>query len=444
VNPRIGSENVIYQRRALQRRLDELRSVLARETVDSLADRLNRAGKDRVAAMWETVALHGLSKCGSIKSEVALPSGRRPDIRFEQANRVLVADVTAVSDEGLDKDNPYHELSQLIEGAKRRLKLPVGGLDLCVRSRHEKTKRGTRTVLLLPPRTELQAFVTDMVVPQLRKQMDAGQQVLHIAVDDEDVGLDITINPRKSPYSSSSFAAYDVPMIKDRNPLYNALRAKADQLRGVDCITGVIVGDGDCVALSGHSINWDGVTTGDIIEEFFRQFSSVDFVLLLSVRQTQRGWAPTLPIRQNAASLFVRDECDARPALDTLFRAMMEHFPHPAMTPVNGALRAREDDYDLGHHGGYSMSGSTVRLGLREFTEIFAGLRTLQDNGAKFVEPARKLPPKPNHVQSVVLRELMEGRLPSSIEITKTGEDDSDDWVEIRFGNIDPAIAPLR
>lgn len=49
---------MIYQRRALQRRLDELRGVLGGETVDELAKRLNRAGKDRVAAMWELVVLH--------------------------------------------------------------------------------------------------------------------------------------------------------------------------------------------------------------------------------------------------------------------------------------------------------------------------------------------------------------------------------------------------
>lgn len=442
---------MIYQRRALQRRLDELRNTLEGEVVDGLAARLNRAGKDRVAAKWETVVLHGLSRCGNIESEVALPSGRRPDVRFEKADLHLVADVTAVSDEGLDTDNPYHELSQLIEGAKRKLKLPVGGLDLRIRSRHERTRRGTRTVLLLPPRARLQAFVQEMIVPQLREQMDAGEQVLRIAIDDEDVGLDITIDPSKSPYSSNSFAAYDVPKIKDRNPLYSALRAKADQLRGAEGTTGIIVGDGDCVALSGRSTNWDETNAGHIIDEFFRQFSSVYFVLLLSVRETQLGWEPKPPVRQNAAALFVRDGCDARAALDALFRAMMEHLPDPAMMPVNGALRAREDDYDLGHQGGYSMSGSTVRLGLREFTEIFAGLRTLQDNGAKFVEAARKLPQKPNHVQSVVLRNLMEGRLPSSIEITKTGEDDCDDWVEfgsetliplsLSFGDVASVIA---
>ncbi|WP_222944699.1 hypothetical protein [Cupriavidus campinensis] len=124
---------------------------------------------------------------------------------------------------------------------------------------------------------------------------------------------------------------------------------------------------------------------------------------------------------------------------------MIEYFPKPAMMPVNGALRAREDDYDLGHHGGYSMSGSkVVRLGLREFTEIFAGLRSLQDNGAQFVKAARQLSQEPNPLQAIVLSNLMAGRLPESINIIKTDEDDDDDWVEISFGEIDPAIAPLR
>ena len=90
------------------------------------------------------------------------------------------------------------------------------------------------------------------------------------------------------------------------------------------------------------------------------------------------------------------------------------------------------------------LGSSIVRLGLREFTEIFAGLRTLQDNGAKYVDAARKLPQEPNHLQAIVLRNLMVGRLPESIEIIKTDEEDNDDWVEIRFGEIDPAIAPLR
>ena len=437
---------MIYQRRALQRHLDELRSILDDKAVDDLAARLNRADRHRVAAMWELVVLHGLSKCGHLQNEVALASGRRPDVLFEQDSLRLTADVTAVSDEGLGDNNPYHELSDLIEDAKKKLKLPIGGLDLRVRAKDETTKRGARTVLLLPPRGTLQTFVDEVVVPQLRDQISKGALPLRVAIDDEDVSLDITIDPTRSPYSSGSFVAYDVPRIKDRNPLFNALKAKAAQLRAADGITGVIVGDGDCVALSVQSADWRRVSTKQIIDEYFRQFSSIDFVLLLSVREIGHG--PTsrpASARQNEESLFVREGFHAGAELDTLFKTMLSHFPKPAMMPNNGALRAREDDYGLGHHGGYGMSGSNmVRLGLREFTEIFAGLRSLNDNGAKNVEAARKLPQEPNHIQGIVRHNLMQGRLPESIEVIKTDEDESDDWVEIRFGEVDPAIAPLR
>jgi len=82
---------MIYRRRALQRRLDELRDVLDGDAVDKLAERLNRAGKDRVTAMWELVVLHGLSKCGAFRNEVALASLRRPDILFERGALRLTA-----------------------------------------------------------------------------------------------------------------------------------------------------------------------------------------------------------------------------------------------------------------------------------------------------------------------------------------------------------------
>lgn len=437
---------MIYQRRALQRRLNELRDILGNDAASKLADRLNRPGKDRVAAMWEVVVLHGLSKCGSLQSEMALATNRRPDVLFEWSTLRLNADVTAVSDDGLDRDNPYYELSQLIEAAKKKLGLPLGGLDLRIRSRRDSTKRGTRTVLLLPARGKLQEFVNQRVLPNLRAQIADGQLPLSIKIDDEDVGLDITIDATKSPYSSASFAAYDAPTIKDRNPLYNALKAKADQLRGAVGISGVIVGDGDCVALSDRSLSMGHVSTKEIVDEFFRQFSSVSFVLLLSVRESRSNWMRTTPsVRQNHMHLFVRDGSESCSELNTLFQMMIEHFPKPAMMPVNGAFRASEDDYGLGHHGGYSVSGSNViRIGLREFTEIFAGLRSLQDGGAKNVDAARKLPQDSNILQSVILHNLMNGRLPESIEIIKTDEDSSDDWVEIRFGDIDPAISALR
>ncbi|MDU7521861.1 MAG: hypothetical protein E7K72_10770 [Roseomonas mucosa] len=108
---------MIFSRRAIQRRLDELRDPLGAKTVGKLADRLNRPGKDRMAAMWEVVILQALIPLGAIKNEVALPFGRRPDLSFIGPNVSFVADITTVSDEGLDERNPYREFSDEIEHA---------------------------------------------------------------------------------------------------------------------------------------------------------------------------------------------------------------------------------------------------------------------------------------------------------------------------------------
>lgn len=437
---------MIFHRRALQRRLTELRAVLGDEAIDNLARRLNRPGKDRIAAMWELAVFHGLSKYGSLQSEVELTSRRRPDIQFHGHELQITADVTAVSDEGLNQENPYHELMQLIEAAKKKLGLPIGGLDLRIRHRNESTKRGTRTVLKLPPRQKLREFVNQEVLPILREQAAVGQLPLSVVIEDEDVGVVITIDPSKSPYSSAGFTAYDVPTIKDRNPLYSALKAKADQLRGAPGLNGIIVGDADCVALSGRSQQGSGVSTGVIIQEFFRQHTSVDFVVLLSVREGRRSWLDvTPPERKNHLSLFVRDGCTFTSQLSVLFNDITEHFPKPAIMPVNGAYCAREKGYELGHHGGYKTTGSDmVRIGLRELTEVLAGLRTLQDNGAKPIEVGGSQRHHHNIPQSIILNNLKLGRLPVSMNIIKTDENDNDDWVEINFGEVDPAIAPFR
>lgn len=94
---------MIFTRRALQRRISELRASLDGAIVDKLAARLNRHGKDRLAAMWVVVVLHAFARQGSIRSEDPLQSGRCPDIAYLAEELRLTADVTIVSDDGLDE-----------------------------------------------------------------------------------------------------------------------------------------------------------------------------------------------------------------------------------------------------------------------------------------------------------------------------------------------------
>lgn len=116
---------MIFARRALQRRLDELRGILGAAEVGELVGRLNNVGKDRLAIAWEVAVLHALSRHGGLGHQIQLSSGRRPDIEFKSAELSFVADVTCVSDEGVEDANPYNRFSELIEDAKMLVDLPL-------------------------------------------------------------------------------------------------------------------------------------------------------------------------------------------------------------------------------------------------------------------------------------------------------------------------------
>jgi hypothetical protein len=429
----------------VQRRLDELRVTLYEDAISKLAARLNRPGKDRLAAMWEVAILHALSKLGDLGNEVTLASGRRPDVVFANGGLTFTADITTVSDDGLDEQNPYEELRKLIEACKIRLGLKIGGMDLRVGSRREQTARGTRTVLRLPDRRRLSEFVRDQIEPRLRQQIDEGKEVLHVGIEDAHVTIQVTVDPRKSPYSSGSYAAYDAPTIKDRNPLYNALRSKAGQVRGASGLLGVIVGDGDSRAFTDQQNNWSDVSARAIVDEFLRQYASVHFVLLLSVREERTGWSPVNPPIRRLHGQLVVSRTTAVPAeLEQLFHRMMAEMPQPVAMPINAALRSREAGYGLGHHGGSQMSDRRIKLSAREVLEVLAGRRTVQEMNASHDWHAAADRPQARTKPNFFERCLQEGRLPSSITVIKTDENDSDDWIEVEFGDPDPAIRPFR
>ena len=77
------------------------------------------------------------------------------------------------------------------------------------------------------------------------------------------------------------------------------------------------------------------------------------------------------------------------------------------------------------------MYGRKMKVSLRELTEVLAGLRTFADDGAKYVDAARRLPRSgsPNPIQPQIRRNLAEGRLPMSMKVLPGEEDDNDGWV---------------
>lgn len=319
---------MIFARRALQRRLDELRTTIGDAAVNGIVARLNVPGRDRIAAMWEVVVLHGLATIGNLESEKELPTGRRPDAWFDNSDIRFIADVTSASDDGLSDQNPYAELAALIEKEKAKLGLPIGGLDMRLHSREEKRSRGVRTFLKLPSKGKLVNFVRTEVTPRLREQMAAEESILRISISDEEVGIDIVIDPSKSPYTSYGFAAYDVPTIKDRNPLYNALKDKADQLRSAPGVSGIILGDGDCAALAERQQSRRSVTAEAIAKELLRQYSARS-ILSSCLRYERSGVLSSRQQKPSAARTpccFARRAASIKNRWNTCYRRCWPNF----------------------------------------------------------------------------------------------------------------------
>jgi hypothetical protein len=436
---------MIFARRAIQNCLNELRAIIGDEATRKLADRMNKPGKDRLAAMWEVVTFHGLSKLGTLQHEIPLETGRKPDISFKSKDLEITADVRAVSDDGLHEKYPAQRLSDLLHEEQTRLGLPLGRLDLRIDQRQQSTSRGVKTGLCLPESNRLPQLVRELIAPKLKQQIEKGAGVLHVSIKNETTSLQITIDPRKAPYSSMSHALYTAPSIRDKNPLYEALKAKGRQLRGAPGIVGVIVGDSATRTLAEPMTGSTALTGRAIAEEFLRQHRSVSFVLLISVREEQHAWYKS---REREMQLKVDlvstapDEVSAK--LENLFKSMLDNFPKPVNTPINASYRAKENSFGLGYHGGFSMSGNRIKVSAREVLEVLSGRCTVEEINKKHDEITMGRPSGPNTMPRLMELYLEQGRMPSKITLIKTDENESDNWLEFEFGPPDPAITPFR
>lgn len=432
---------MIFSRRAIQRRLNELRQSIGDAAVDDLCKRLNRIGPDRLPAMWEVIVLYSLTRLGKIEYEQEISSGRRPDAKFIGSIK-FIADIRTVSDEGLDKANPYQELSEQVEGLKRRLGLPAGGVELTVLGQEDRSKRGARTSLRIPDRGHLNEFVQNYIEPEIRKQITERKNIIELHLDDKFCGLSLRIDSKGGEFSSGSYPSYSSPTITDKNPVFNALREKARQLRGVDGLSGIFICDGGCTALEDRSIGWNGVSLLQIAKEFFRQFSTIDFVIALSFKQQINGIFEHKNSINNSIKSYYREDNEQMRHVGSIIGKASDFFPRPIKMPINARRLAGKSDYGWGNHGGNCVSDRSIKLSSREIMEVLAGRRSVEQMN-KDCNWSAKSGEAPGNLINPFERQLSKGRLPTKFKV-HSGEDENDDWIEIEFLDTDPAISPFR
>lgn len=444
----------LFSRREIQKRLDEVAALLTREQLTTLTDRLNRTDQRAIEAEWELMCLSSLARTGTVRHEHQFPGATRfPDVHFKNAAIEFIADITAVSDAGYEDENPvdilWKEMRRLIQKHA-----PLGGLDLAVQSGMHGKPRDQKVKLAIPPQTEIPAFLKRNFVPFLQmvgKNPDTPAR--HQAPVEGAGVIQLDYNPKRRPQNRhAGHLSFDVPYSLKRNPVFNSLKAKKQQLAkaGFSGLTGIVLCDGDCSALTSRMYNPTAYTLDNIVWDFLRQNSSIGFVIAVGVAsqhspfggRTQHSLVPKLFTQRSV-------DATATQCLTDVYNAMLGHFPKVHRTPSNARYHiergspptARRSDFFcwFSVKPGGPMQKSEIKLSSRTLTALLAGAIDLKEfreahclssnNGSPPFEPLRQFVHEGRKLESVKIEEM-------------PGEDD--DLVVLTFGPVDMAAVKFQ
>jgi hypothetical protein len=431
----------LFSRRYIQRILDENAAFLRTSQLHTTVGLLNSVYEEYLAKEWEMVLLNAASKCGIVEHEPGAEGERAPDILFRSLDDSVrfIADVATISDRGFNKDNPFDALDQEFSRHLRKAELFLsGGFHLQVDEHPASGNRGSnhKVRLKLPPVGKFaKTIFTAAFFDFLRSVKREPERSRVFDVVTPDAGVHITYDPAKRGYGGGGHRAFTVATVIDRNPVYNALKNKGDQLKAVPFVgmRGIFLCDGGCQMLRSTPTHWSSYSVREIAAYFFRQFDSVAFLLSLAVR-TLSGLTfrdqhisiePTLHVNPKARSEFS--------PVHQVLEQMARYLPQPEWTPENAMHHLHATTNRSGRYIGTLQSGGHVKMSARMLLEILAGRRTLEDFGKdysfdKFGNPFSLM--------------LDQGKLISKITIERHPEKD-DDVATIEFSGSDAAVSPF-
>lgn len=205
---------------------------MTREQLDQQIARLNSNGFQLIDTEWEVAALNAFSKVGDVEHEPSLDGPAKLDLLFttDDGSRFL-ADITSVSDEGFEEKSPVKAFEIELQERLRRADLPDDGWHLSIGTLP--TKYGEPTKPAIPPRNE---FVTEIFNKNfnvfLKSIRERPQETHDYSVSTSTTAISLRYDPQKR-YFTTVGPAYISVQKKNQNPVFNALRLKAKQLKKV-------------------------------------------------------------------------------------------------------------------------------------------------------------------------------------------------------------------
>lgn len=430
----------IFPRRYIQVCLDTLRPILSIDQHSDLVRKLNQKRPERLPAMWEAVTLAWFTNLPEFAHEEALENGRRPDFQFvlpETGIRV-VGDITSVSDKGPKKDNPIEQLIADIGRIAKQYGSDLTQFHVQVDSDTVGEYRKRKVILKLPKGSDHARFLKNELTPYIKERLEAEDYGHKKTFASGDYNIEVTFNA-KSQYASYGHPSFTSVLHIDRNPVWNALKAKADQLRGAPSLALrlLILCDGGCEAMRERGLG-QNLGRDEIVRGFLKRETGIDIVIAMTVKdqlspmgQSSRvhhwswsakdTWLQAGPINQTVAT-----------EIQAIFNAFGNAIPKPASNPESAAKNCLTMDYGIGAWGGCKMTNDKIEISVRALQSILAGKTSIENFNRDHNWPN----------ENRFATTLSNGQTISNISMTR-GDKKDDDYVEITFA-IDAALSPFK
>jgi hypothetical protein len=372
----------LFSRRRLSVSLHRNAAIVSQEKLKDWVARLNTISDDYVATEWELILLEAFTQLGSLRYEPEELG--RVDLDFESADgRVLfAADIIAVSDRQLHKENPAAFLADEFRRKLRKAEIIHGTFfyKILEKDHSQGWGRGHERVLLLP---HVSAFPTTIFnenwltfITAIRANPASKHEFHAFQPDETDVRLSYMPCSGRLNFCGSHGSYTSANVLTD-NPLFNSLQRKAKKLKRINPrgMRGIIVCDGGCELLT-IPPSWESYSIREITAELFRQFKSIDFVLTIGIKGS-----PSLPFTsfssyQYVPQLFPNPRLNDLPHFRAILSSMLKQLPPPQMSPGNVINEVKWDRPKLSpsfYTGGWRWSDNSTRMSSRELLAVLSG-----------------------------------------------------------------------
>lgn len=441
----------IFPRRILQRLIDQVAPLQSVPKTRDQIRRLEIGGADGISTAWELAITATLSGAGHIEIEPSLDGNTRVDFAFqlEDSSWKCIGDVVAVFDSGMHEASGREELEAIVWRLIQMERLNRLHFHIWLEGDIEGTPRRRRARLKGVKDKTKRPILENLITAFLRSVHHNLAQPLGIDLRKDGFGCQIGDDPKWNAGDTSG-SMVEAPYGVESNPLMNALKRKATQLRNT-AFCGpriVICCDGGAYSLRARrNYAWSTPTASDIVSEFLRQNTSITGVIVVAMVPTQ---GPCLGIsfsRNSPYKCFHFPGAMATPKDASTLTFITQHLAAelpPVVRDPRSFLKPWQRDPDtmyFRHMGFKAMSPpNRIQVPLRALQELLAGTLSQKDFLERFLFRTSADGSRQTNLFELWSRS---GHLIRATRVVHDRDSD-DDWIEFEFGEMDPAVSAFQ